>query len=141
MRKHDVTLGILLCIAPSMAFGASEKHGHGNGPHGGVVFDLGAHHAEFTVDHGKKEATVHFLGGDLKSLIPVEAEELSLTTKETKTADGTIVPSATVTLRAKDRGKSATFSGTDPVIGNVADFSGTVLGEIDGKPSQGEFEE
>jgi hypothetical protein len=30
---------------------------------------------------------------------------------------------------------------TYPGLGNVADFEGTVLGEIDGKPSKGEFKE
>jgi len=38
-------------------------------------------------------------------------------------------------------GKATKFVGTDPGIGNVADFEGTVLGEVDGKPSQGEFKE
>ena len=31
--------------------------------------------------------------------------------------------------------------GADPGIGNVADFAGTVVGEIEGKPSQGKFAE
>jgi hypothetical protein len=38
-------------------------------------------------------------------------------------------------------GKSTTFVGADPGIGNVADFAGTVSGEIDGKPVMGEFKE
>ena len=41
---------------------------------------------------------------------------------------------------AKD-GKAATFVGTDPGLGNVADFEGSLSGLIDGKPSQGEFKE
>ena len=32
----------------------AAEHTHGTGPNGGVVFDLGSHHAEFTVDHGKQ---------------------------------------------------------------------------------------
>src|SRR5262249_53904920 len=45
--------------------GKEDDHGpHGKGPNGGVVFDLGKYHAEFTVDHDKKECTVLVLGQD-----------------------------------------------------------------------------
>jgi hypothetical protein len=120
-------------------------HAHGLGPNGGVVFDLGKYHAEFTVDHAKKECTVLVINGDDNSAQPlaVEAKELTLTTKETKTKDGTLVPPMTITLRPVDPagGKAARFVGSDPGLANVADFEGTVTAEIDGKPSQGEFKE
>lgn len=120
-------------------------HAHGSGPNGGVVFDMGKYHAEFTVDHPKKECTVLFVTGDATDAkpLPVTATELTLTTKETKTADGTVVAPMTVKLLPTDAqdGKAAKFVGTDEGIGNVADFEGTVLGEIDGKPSQGTFKE
>jgi hypothetical protein len=121
----------------------SEEHPHGKGPNGGVVFDLGKYHAEFTVDHGKAEATVLMLGADEKTPKAVAAKELTLTTKETKTKEGKVVPPMTVKLIAKDEadGKASKFVGTDPGIGNVADFSGTVIGQIDGRPSSGEFKE
>lgn len=118
---------------------------HGAGPNGGVVFDLGKYHAEFTVDHPKKECTVLFLSGDQKgaTAMPVAAKEFTLTTKETKTKEGKVVPPMTVKLLPADAkdGKAAKFVGTDRGIGNVADFAGTVTGEIDGKPSSGEFKE
>lgn len=118
---------------------------HGAGPNGGVVFDLGKYHAEFTVDHPKKECTVLFLTGDQKgaTAMAVAAKELTLTTKETKTKEGKVVPPMTVKLLPADAkdGKASKFVGTDPGIGNVADFAGTVTGEIDGKPSSGEFKE
>ena len=38
-------------------------------------------------------------------------------------------------------GKATKFVGTDPGLGNVADFEETVIGEIGGKPSHGEFKE
>lgn len=120
-------------------------HSHGSGPNGGVVFDMGKYHAEFTVDHPKKGCTVLFVTGDATDAkrLPVAATELTLTTKETKTEDGTVVAPMTVKLLPVDAqdGKAAKFVGTDPGIGNVADFEGTVLGEIDGKPSQGKFKE
>lgn len=121
----------------------SKEHGHGQGPNGGVLFDFGKYHAEFTVDHGKAEATVLVIGNDEKTPVPVAAKELTLTIKETKTKDGKVVPAMTVKLLPKDEanGKASKFVGSDPGIGNVADFEGTVLGEVDGKPSQGEFKE
>lgn len=120
-----------------------EEHSHGLGPNGGVVFDLGKYHAEFTVDHSKAECTILILGDDEKSTTPVAATELTLTIKETKTADGTVVAPMTIKMLPQDEadGKASTFVGTDPGIGNVAAFDGTVLGIIDGKPSQGEFSE
>ncbi len=125
--------------------GHSHEHGHSHdtGPNGGVVFDLGKYHAEFTVDHPKKECTVLVLGDDGKTTTPVAASELTLTTKATKTADGTVVEPMTIKLlpQNEEDGKAAKFVGTDPGIANVADFEGTVLGVIDGKPSQGEFSE
>jgi len=121
-----------------------DDHGpHGKGPNGGVVFDLGKYHAEFTVDHDKKECTVLILGQDEKTITPVAAKELTLTTKETKTKDGKVVPLMTIQLlpQGETGGKASKFVGTNPGLGNVADFEGTVLGEIGGKPSQGTFKE
>lgn len=113
------------------------SHSHGSGPHGGVVFDLGSHHAEFTVDHPKQEATILFFEA------PVAATEFVLNIQETQTADGVKVAPMTVTMSATDAtdGKASKFVGKDPGIGNVADFAGTVSGEIDGKPASGEFKE
>src|SRR5262245_36766901 len=122
----------------------SENHGpHGKGPNGGVVFDLGKYHAEFTVDHDKKECMILVLGQDEKTPTPVVAKDLTVTTKQTKTKDGKVVPPMTIKVRPKDEsgGKATRFVGTDPGLGNVADFEGTVTAEIDGKPSQGEFKE
>jgi hypothetical protein len=86
---------------------------------------------------------VLILGDDEARPMPVAAAELTLTTKETATAEGKTVPPLTIKLLPQDAadGKASKFVGTDPGIGNVADFEGTVLGEIDGKPSQGEFKE
>ena len=120
-----------------------EHAPHGAGPNGGVVFDLGKYHAEFAVDHPKKQCTILILGDDEKTPTPVDAKEFTLTTKETKTEDGKAVPPMTIKMLPQDEenGKASQFVGTDPGLGNVADFEGTVVGEIDGKPSQGEFKE
>jgi hypothetical protein len=124
-------------------------HAHGSGPNGGVVFDLGKYHAEFTVDHPANECTVLFLDGDGPDAkpLPVVAEEFTLSIEETKVSEGPdkgkTVPPMTITLKPVDAqdGKASKFVGNNPGIGNVADFAGTVLGEIDGKPSQGKFAE
>ena len=122
---------------------AVVEHAHGAGPNGGVVMDLGSHHAEFTVNHGKKEVTILILGDDEKAPKPIAATGFVLNTKETKTADGKVVLPMTITLQPVNAadGKTATFTGTDPGVGNVADFAGTVSGEIDSKPAMGEFKE
>lgn len=121
------------------------EHTHGKGPNGGVVFDLGKYHAEFTVDHDKKECTILVVTGDNKDAkaLPVSAKEFTLATKVTKTKEGKEVPPMTITMKAVDAkdGKAAKFVGTDPGLGNVADFEGGVVGEIDGKPAKGEFKE
>lgn len=123
--------------------GGHETHAHGKGPHGGVIFDLGKVHGEFDVDHDKKEAVLYILGGDEKTAKAVDAKEMTVTTKETKTKEGKVVPPITVKLLPKDLkdGKATTFAGTDPGLGNVAEFEGTVTAEIDGKPAEGEFKE
>jgi hypothetical protein len=121
----------------------SSGHAHGKGPNGGAIFDLGKYHAEFTVNHDKKECTILILGDDEKTPVAVAATELTVSTKEAKTKDGKVVAPMTVTLKPVDArdGKATKFVGTDPGIGNVADFEGAVTGEIDGKPSKGEFKE
>ena len=119
------------------------EHSHGTGPNGGVVLDLGSHHAEFTVDHPKQQCTILILGDDEKTPTAVAADELVLTINETKTADGKVVEAMTITLLPEGAvdGKASKFVGTDPGIANVADFAGTVSGQIDNKPAQGEFKE
>jgi len=119
------------------------EHTHGTGPNGGVVFDLGSHHAEFTVEHGKHECTILVLGDDEKTPAAVSATEFILNTQETKTADGKVVAPMTITMSPVDAadGKASKFVGSDPGIGNVADFAGTVSAEIDAKPAMGEFQE
>ena len=123
----------------------AEEHNHGKGPSGGVVFDLGKYHAEFTADHAAKECAVNFIAGEDHNAKPlfVGATELTVSTKETKTADGKVVAPMTIKLLPKDTkdGKASKFVGTDAGLGNVAEFAGTVLGEVDGKPAKGEFKE
>ena len=123
--------------------GAIADHTHGAGPNGGVVFGLGSQHAELTIDHGKKECMILVLGEDAITPTAVAATELVLNTRTTKTAEGTVVSPMTIMMKPADvaDGKASKFVGTDPGLGNIADFTGMVSGEIDGKPSHGDFQE
>lgn len=124
------------------ADGHGHSHGgHGAGPHDGTLSDWGGgkYHVEFTVDHGKKEATVYILGGDEKTPAPIKAKdgELLLTINE---------PSFQVTLKAapqKDdpEGAASAFTGTDDKLGVVQEFAGTISGEVEGTPYAGDFKE
>src|SRR5688500_6185305 len=121
----------------------AAAHSHGTGPNGGVVFDLGSHHAEFVVDHDKQQVTLTILGRDEKTATPVAATGFVLSINETKTANGRAVPPMTVDMQPVDarNGNAAVFVGSDRGIANVADFAGTVSGEINDKPAMGEFDE
>ena len=148
-----VALALTGCGTPAATPKADDKKGgkgddhapHGAGPNGGVIFDLGKDHAEFTVDHPKKECKILFVNGDNKDAKPLAlaATEFTLTTKATKTKEGTVVPPMTIKMLPTDAkdGKATTFVGTDPGLGNVADFEGTVAGQINGRPASGEFKE
>lgn len=121
---------------------AESGHSHGNGPNGGVVLDLGGDHAEFTVDHPKSECQLLILDSN-HAPKPVAAEDLIVSIKQTKTAEGKVVGPMTIDLRPVSPvdGKASQFVGADPGMGNVAAFEGTVSGQIDGKPALGEFQE
>ena len=138
--------GLMAVTAPVAGRGSAQAqapNSHGAGPNGGVVFDLGSHHAEFTVNHEKGEAKIVVLGADEKSLAAVDATELILVTKQARTASGkTVAPMTIVMLpQGASSGKATTFVGSDPGIRNVADFAGTVSGDIGGKPAMGAFDE
>ena len=120
----------------------TEAHAHGIGPNGGLVFELGKYHAEFLVDHERKECTVHLLSSDETNPKPVkvDARDLMLTTKEIKTPDGKIIPRIILKLQPRlDKSDVTIFTGKDQGFGNNVNFAGMVVGEIDGKPSMGEF--
>ncbi len=122
-----------------------EEHVHGEGPNGGTIFDLGRYHGEFKVDHTTKSCMVFIIKGDTKDATPlaVAATELMLTTKETKTKDGKVVPAMTVKLLPKDMkdGKASVYVGTDPNFATEVGFEGTIAGEIDGRVAEGNFAE
>lgn len=151
MKKHSIVLAALLVAgctpaAPPSATPAatppaakSEGHDHGNGPHGGTVADWGGgkYHAEFTVDHDKKEATVYVLGGDAKTPAPIKAEKITLSINDPAfQADLKAAP-----LDGEKDGMSSRFVGNHDNLGIVKEYAGTITGDIDGTPYAGDFKE
>lgn len=159
--KYTKILGLALMVIALVVTGCSDKktdapkaddkkgggkeddHAHGKGPNGGVVFDLGKYHAELDIKHDKKEMYILILGNDEKTPVAVAAKELTVSTKETKGKGGEVVKAMTIKLKPVDEkdGKATKFVGTDAGLGIEAEHSGTINGEIDGKPSSGEFKE
>jgi hypothetical protein len=113
--------------------------GHGAGPHEGTVADWGGgkFHVEFTVDHGKQEATVYILGADEKSPVPIDAASIEMSITD---------PVMQVTLKAAPQdsdpaGKASRFIGNHEKLGVVQEYAGTISGVIDGTPYSGDFKE
>ncbi len=116
-----------------------EDHGHGTGPHEGVVFDFGGgkYHGEFKPSHSKKDATVWILGADEKSPARIKADKLRLVVSNTS-------PKIEIDLIPTDAdkdGKASTFTGKDDGFGVEMEYKGTVTFTLDGKQYSGDFEE
>ena len=117
----------------------SGEHGHAAGPHAGTVTDWGggAYHPELLVDHDTQQATVYLHGPDETTPVPIAAGSIRLTILE---------PEIDVELTADPRegdpeGRSSRFVGTDPGLGVVREYEGTISGLIDGTPYTGDFSE
>lgn len=123
---------------PSTKTPHADHEDHGPGPHKGVIGEWShGKHIEFTVDHGKQEATVYVLRGNAKDSSPIKTDKLMLTIKE---------PSFQVELKAQPEptepeGYASRFVGKDERFGKEQEFAGTVEGTADGKTYKGEFEE
>ncbi|TWU46576.1 hypothetical protein [Rubripirellula reticaptiva] len=114
-------------------------HGHGAGPHDGVVADWGGgkFHVEFIVDHDKQEGTVYIFGADEKTPTPIDATEIEMSITD---------PVMQVSLKAAPQendpaGKASRFIGNHEKLGVVQEYAGTISGVIDGTPYSGDFQE
>ena len=115
----------------------AEEHGHGTGPHGGLIFDLGKYHAEFKPDHGKKEATIWILGIDEKTAVRIKADKLRLVVSNA-------TPKIEIDLLPTDKaadGTASAFTGKSDGFGVEMEYKGTVSVQLDGKQHSGDFEE
>lgn len=118
---------------------ASTDHGHGSGPHGGVVADWsgGKYHVEFTVDHDKRKATVYVLADDAATPAPIKTDKLLLTINEPAFQ----VELAAAPAAGEGGNASSRFVGQHENLGIVREFAGTISGEVDGTPYAGDFKE
>lgn len=115
-----------------------EDHDHGEGPHGGTIIDIAGVHAEFTVDHKAKSATVYILDGKrAKKVEPIAATELTISVK---------APAFQVKAKASPEasdpaGKASRFVATHENFGKEQEFEGSITLELDGKPYTEDFKE
>ncbi|MGL4464300.1 MAG: hypothetical protein ACRDD1_17905 [Planctomycetia bacterium] len=111
---------------------------HGaHGPHDGTIVDFGAFHAEFCMDHAKKEATVYILDEEVKKPVPIAVETILLSIEK---------PAFQVDLKAAPiegdpKGMASRFVAAHENFGKEQEFAGTMSAVIDGKPSLGDFKE
>jgi hypothetical protein len=122
---------------PAKKKGHSHDHDHSEGPHGGVVTDFGKYHVEFTVDHGKKQATVYILDDSMKKAVPATIGEFKISIKS---------PNFQVDLKAdplegETKEKASRYTATHDSFGKEQEFEGTFSGVIEGKPYTADFEE
>ena len=121
---------------------ASQKAQQGDdhaqaGPHGGVLAEWGddEYHAEFIVDHEKKEARVYVLGKDAKTPAPIKAKSVLLSVKR---------PPFQIELKPEKQkgdpdGTASVFVGTHEHLAKERDYEGTLSAEFDGKQYSGDF--
>lgn len=112
------------------------------GPRGGALAEFGdeEYHAEFLVDHGKKEATVYILDEKAVKGVPIEAEfiELVLTHDKKPVA----VKLAADPDKDDPKGKSSRFRGVHDELGKEIDFRGAIRAKIGDAPAyEGTFDE
>jgi hypothetical protein len=114
-----------------------DDHEHGDGPHGGVILELGKYHGEFKPDHAKKEATVWLLKGDAKTPARLKVDKVRLVVSNTN-------PKIEIDLLPTDAdadGTASTFVGKHDGFGVEMEYEGTVSVTIDGKPYSDDFKE
>jgi hypothetical protein len=125
----------------AVADGAKKDNHVEKGPHGGPLAEWGEekYHAEFTVDHGKKTATVYILDGEAKKASPIAAESITLSLSNVK-------PPVQVTLKAAPqsddpKGQASRFTGTHEQFAKEMEFEGEISGKVGTVPYAGTFKE
>jgi hypothetical protein len=117
-----------------------RKHDHPDeGPHKGALVEWGdeEYHVEYTSDRSKGEATAYILGPDAKTAAPIKADKIQLTSKD---------PAFQSDLKAAPQkedpaGKSSVFKGKLPESAKGKKLTGTISGEVEGKPYVGDLKE
>lgn len=155
MRSLSLFAGFLALSALTLSSGCSQRpispskktdakkpaHDHPDeGPHNGALAEWGEkYHAEFTVNHDTKTATVFILDESAKKNVPIPADTITLTITNVK-------PPVQIPLKAdpeKDdpKGQSSRFVGTHEKLATVMEFKGEISGKVGETPYVGTFEE
>jgi hypothetical protein len=153
------TLGLLLVLAAVAGFtagctskpsaskpaakAAGTSHAHPDeGPHEGCLIEWGGEdfHAEFTVDHDKKETVVYVLDSTGKKAGNVKPEEITDLVVIIKN----VSPEAKIELKPdpmRTDAKGVAYVGTHEALGKVMEFKGDLSGKIKGTPHTASFAE
>ncbi len=121
----------------------AEEHAHDHGPHGGHVVELGGedYHAEVVFDAATRKLTVYLLGADLKTPLPVEAENLAARLKIGEQTQEFLLAAAP--QEGEEGGKSSRFTqaeGSLPEsIQDAEDLHGEVVVSFGGTQYRGEI--
>lgn len=118
-----------------------DDHDHGAGPHGGSIVELGddEYHAEVVVDGKAHALKVYLLGKDAKTVAPVTATEVVVTTEDDKKLTLKAAPQA-----SDGEGKASLFELTEEATVDAIAKAGFIHGslqlEIEGKPYRGDID-
>ena len=128
---------LALATAANSAISGTKDDDDEIGPRGGPVAEWKDYHAEFTVDHATKTATIYILDSKLKDIkiAPAKITKAKLTITSVK-------PEVAIELKydAKLSGDKLTvFVGTNDVLGKKADLEGTIGATIGKKAYESDF--
>lgn len=134
--------GCYTSVKPATKSAVAPGHDHPDeGPHHGALAEWGQedYHAEFTVDHQTKQATVYLLGPDAKKPAPIKERDITIIIKN-------VTPPVTINLKAtpeKDDppGTASRFVGKHDILGKEMEFAGEINGMVEGKAFIGDFKE
>jgi hypothetical protein len=109
-------------------------------PHGGILYVGGGeeYHAELMLDKANKKATIYLLDDKPKNPVPIKAETITLTVKDT--------PPVQITLKADRQegdpeGQASRFSGTHDRLGSDLNSKKvTISATINGKAYEFELD-
>jgi hypothetical protein len=107
------------------------------GPHGGTIFHYSKYHAEITVDHEAREATIYILS--LKDFKPVAVTiDKPILNIKNPPFQAELKP---VPMEGDGNGKSSRFLAKHDHFAKEQEFEGTLSGMMGGKPFVGDFKQ
>jgi YHS domain-containing protein len=124
--------------APVTKGGAKEKdakpHDHSDvGPHGGTLVEWDdTYHAEFTLDHANKTATIYILDDKAKLAPKIDAGKITKVLLTITSVKPFIEVNLTHDAKLSSE-KGIVFTGTNDYFAKTTEFKGQLDGTVDGK--------